>query len=161
MLASVATDRQLLDVREMFEMIWSAETAHPAFAASWSIHRPSIGQCFVTSAVLAEYLALVPGGWRIARGRVATAKGAFLLMDHCWLESESAIIDLTLDQIAELPRVVYGSRHLLKSQLGVVYELAPRRYMTTEAFDGPAATRCAELLDRLSELCVIASRNAA
>jgi hypothetical protein len=90
-----------------------------------------------------------------------TGCGTLLLRDHCWIEYDNQIIDLTLDQIRGRPMLVHGTRQELLSGLNVAYEPSPRRYTLSDAFEGKAAIRCAELLIGLRMASASGNRRAA
>jgi phage baseplate assembly protein gpV len=160
-LASLVTGARLWRLRASLESTWTASTAHPASASAWSGHQPSQGQCFVTSAVVAKLLSIPSSELAISRGTVRTRYGKLLLRDHCWIEYDNQIVDLTLDQIVGMPMVVCGTCQVLLATLNAAYDASPRRYAVSDAFNGKAARRCTELLIGIRKISASGNRRAA
>ena len=101
----------LAALRAKVQQAWTVETAHLGWCGA-ADGKPD-GQCGVTSAWLQEQLTIQ--SW-FYFGTV-TIDGAIHL-DHCWLEIDGVVVDLTADQFG-LPEVVYGAPP------GVVYRGVP------------------------------------
>ena len=98
------TPDDLAAYRARVSKAWSPATAHPGFAGA---DQSPVGQCGVTSAWLQKQLA---GDHRLRawlQNGVVRVHGE-LFINHCWLEVDGVVVDLTADQFG-LPEVVYGA----------------------------------------------------
>lgn len=90
--------------RERVSKAWGPATAHPGYKAAGG---SPVGQCGVTSAWLRDQLEIDHGIRAELRcGHIYTPHGSF--WNHCWLDVDGVVVDLTADQFG-LPPVVHGA----------------------------------------------------
>lgn len=149
--ALITTTQALRDLRESLESAWTGDTAHPSVSENWKSLPQSTGQCFVTAVVVSSFLNIPDTAHCISRGSVITLSGISVIEDHCWIEHEGQIIDLTLDQTPGYPAVVHGTRESILHDHGVLYEPTPRTFSRRDALNGKAKERCLLLLARIEK----------
>lgn len=98
--------------RRAVEKGWSPDTS----AYPWRVGCGPRGQCGVTAAWLQEQLMDREIQSWFHQGAVDVGDVTYL--DHCWLEIDGVVVDITGDQFG-LPEVVYGAPE------GVVYRGVP------------------------------------
>ena len=117
------------EFKTRIERAWCLETCYSGDRASWSIDRPSTGQCTVTAMLFYDYF-----GGQIIRG-----KNLEYNIIHYWNRVDGEEIDLTFQQfLPEKRNIVFSSTRIVDKSILMRISSVRKRYdLLKRRFEDP------------------------